>query len=137
MNARLDLPPTRTDPALQVLLVVATLAAVVGVVVLLRAALASDVAHVTLRVDNQTSLGLTVAALDRSGSRLAVASAMPKAQTTVQEVVDIGDQWTVVAAYAGREVHRQTLSKAELRAQGWTVTIPASATRQLEQAGFQ
>ena len=137
MNARLDLPPTRTDPALQVLLVVATLAAVVGVVVLLRAALASDVAHVTLRVDNQTSLMLTLEALDRSGSRLPVGLAKPKAQTTVQEVVDLGDQWTVVAAYAGREVHRQTLSKAELRAQGWTVTIPASATRQLEQAGFQ
>jgi hypothetical protein len=137
MNARLDWPPTRTDPALQVMLVVATIAAVVGAVVLLRAALASDVGHVTLRVDNQTSLMLTLEALDRSGSRLPVGLAKPKAQTTVQEVVDLGDQWTVVAAYAGREVHRQTLSKAELRAQGWTITIPATATRELEQAGFR
>jgi hypothetical protein len=52
-------------------------------------------------------------------------------------VVDLGERWTFVAAYAGREVHRQTLSKAELRARGWTITIPASATRQLEQAGFR
>jgi hypothetical protein len=137
MNARLDWPPTRTDPALQVMLVVATIAAVVGAVVLLRAALASDVGYVTLRVDNQTSLMLTLEALDRFGSRLPVGLAEPKAQTTVQEVVDLGDQWTVVAAYAGREVHRQTLSKAELRAQGWTITIPATATRELEQAGFR
>jgi hypothetical protein len=122
---------------LQVLLVAATLAAVVGTVLLLRAAFGSDVGHVTLRVDNQTGLVLTVAALDGSGSRLAVGSATAKGQTTVQEVVDIGEQWTFVAAYAGREVHRQTLSKAELRARGWIITIPASATRQLEQAGFR
>jgi hypothetical protein len=137
VNARLDVPPTRTDPALQVLLVVATIAAVLGTMVLVRAALATNVGHVTLQVDNQAGLPLTVAAFDRSGTRLAVTSAAPKAQTTVDELVDIGERWTFVAAYAGREVHRQTLSKAELRARGWTITIPASTTRQLEQAGFR
>jgi hypothetical protein len=137
MNARLDWPPTRTDPALQVLLTVAALAALIGAVLLLRAALASNVGHLTLRVDNQTGLVLTVAALDGSGSRLAVGSVTPKGQTTVQELVDLGERWTFVAAYAGREVHRQTLSEAELRDRGWTITIPASATRELEQAGFR
>ena len=137
MNTRLDSPPTRTDPALQVLLAVATIAAVLGTMVLVRAALATNVGHLTLQVDNQAGLPLTVAALDRSGTRLAVTSAQPRAQTTVYELVDLGERWTFGAAYAGREVHRQTLSKAELRARGWTITIPASATRQLEQAGFR
>ena len=137
MNARLDRPPTSTDPALQVLLAVAVLAAAVGVVLLLRAATASSVGHVTMRVDNQTSLPLTLEVIDRTGSRLAVGSATAKAQTTVDEVVDIGDRWTIVATYAGHEVHRQSVSKAELRARGWTVAIPADATDQLEQAGFE
>jgi hypothetical protein len=137
MNARLDWPPTRSDPVLQVLLAVAVLAAAVGVVLLLRAALTTGVGHVTLHVDNQTGLPLTVDALDSSGSRLTVGSARPKAQTAIQEVVDLGERWTFVAAYAGHEVHRQTMSTAELRAKGWTVTVPADATRHLEQAGFQ
>jgi hypothetical protein len=137
VNARLDVPPTRTDPALRILLVGATIGAVLGTMVLVRAALATNVGHVTLRVDNQTSLVLILEALDRSGTRLPVGLARPKAQTTVDEVVDLGERWTFVAAYAGREVHRQTLSTAELRVRGWTITIPASATRQLEQAGFR
>jgi hypothetical protein len=137
VNARLDRPPARTDPALQVLLAVALLAAVVGAALLLRAALASDRGHVTLHVNNQTGLPLTLDALDRSGSRLTVGSAPPKAQTTIQEVVDLGERWTFLAAYAGREVHRQTMSSAELRARGRTITVPAGATRDLEQAGLR
>jgi hypothetical protein len=137
VNARLDRPPTSTDPALQVLLAVAVLAAAVGVVLLLRAATASSVGHVTLRVDNQTGLPLTLEAVDRTGSRQTVGSATARAQTTIDEVVDIGDRWTIVATYAGQEVHRQSVSKAELRARAWTVAIPANATDQLERAGFQ
>ena len=137
MNARLDRPPTWTDPALQALLAAAVLAAAVGAVLLLRAAPTAAVGHVTLRVDNQTSLPLTLEAIDRGGGRLPVGSAAPNARTTIDEVVDVGDQWTVVAAYAGQEVHRQSVSRAELRGRGWTITIPADATDQLERAGFQ
>lgn len=137
MNARLDVPPSQADPALRVLLAAAVLAAAVGTLLLLRAGLASDPGHVTLQIDNQTALPLTLTAVDSSGSRLAVGLASPKAQTTIQEVVDIGERWTLVAHYASREVHQQTLSRAELRAHRWTIVIPAGATRQLEQAGFQ
>jgi hypothetical protein len=137
VNARLDRPPTWTDPALQALLAAAVLAAAVGAVLLLRAASTTSVGHVTLRVDNQSSLPLTLEVVDRTGSRLPVGSARAKAQTTVDEVVDVGEEWTFVASYAGQEVHHQSVSKAELRARGWTVTIPANATDQLERAGFQ
>ena len=137
MNARLDSPPSRTDPALQVLLAAAVLAVAVGALLLLRAASASNPGHVTLQVDNQTALPLTLTAVDPSGRQLVVGSAGPKAVTTAQEVVDIGGQWTLVADYVGREVQRQTLSRAELRAHRWTIVIPASVTLQLEQAGFQ
>ena len=41
-----------------------------------------------------------------------------------------------MAAYGGQEVHRETLDRTELADRRWTITIPADATEQLEQAGF-
>jgi len=57
--------------------------------------------------------------------------------TTFQEVPDIGPRWTFVATYGGRQVHRVALTRAELAARGWTVAIPATATTELEGAGFR
>lgn len=137
MNARLDRRPARADPLLQLLLAWAVCVAVVVTVLLVHAELASRVGHVTVRVDNQAGLPLTLEAVGRGGGRVAVGTAAPKARTSFAEVLDVGDEWTFVAAYAGGEVYRQTLSGAELRAHGWTVTIPADATRQLERAGLR
>jgi hypothetical protein len=137
MSARLDWPPTRTDPLLQLLLAWAVCMAVVVTVLLVRAELASPVGHVTVHVDNQAGLPLALEAVERGGGRVAVGTAAPKARTSFAEVVDVGEEWTFVATYAGREVDRQTLPRAELRAHRWTVTIPADATRQLERAGFR
>jgi hypothetical protein len=56
--------------------------------------------------------------------------------TTFEEIPDIGSRWTLVAAYGGQEVHRETLAKTTLAAANWTIVIPAGATRPLERAGF-
>jgi len=56
--------------------------------------------------------------------------------TTFQEIPDIGARWTLVAAYGGQEVHRETLTRTTLAAANWTIVIPADATRPLERAGF-
>jgi hypothetical protein len=45
--------------------------------------------------------------------------------------------WSVVAAYGGREVYRETVARTELASRNSTVTIPADATDAFEQAGFQ
>lgn len=45
--------------------------------------------------------------------------------------------WSLVAAYGGREVDRETVARIELASRTWTVTIPADATDTFEQAGFQ
>jgi hypothetical protein len=137
MNTRLDDPTTTRDPVVQGILVLTLTITIVGMLALIRAAVGGGVAHVTVRVDNQAGLAVQVDALDASGSRVGLGEAEPKTLTTFQEIPDIGDRWTLVAAYGGREVHRVTLARSELAAGNWTVTIPADATAALERAGFQ
>jgi hypothetical protein len=92
---------------------------------------------VTVRVDNQARLAVRVDALDASGDRVGLGEAKPGTLTTFQEIPDIGARWTLVAAYGGQEVHRETLARTTLAAANWTIVIPADATRPLERAGFR
>jgi hypothetical protein len=108
-----------------------------GMLLVARAAIGGGVDHVTVRVDNQAGLTVQVDAVDASGDTVGLGEAGPKTLSTFQKVPDIGSRWTLVAAYGGREVHRQTLGRAELAAGNWTVTIPASATSALERAGLR
>ena len=91
----------------------------------------------TVRIDNQAGLAVQVDALNASGDRVGLGEAEPTTLTTFSQIPDVGSQWTLVAAYGGREVHRVSLTRADLAAGNWTVTIPAAATTTLERAGFQ
>jgi hypothetical protein len=110
---------------------------IVGVLALIRAAVGDGVDHVTVRVDNQAGLAVWVDALDASGDRVGLGEAKPGTLTTFEEIPDIGSRWTLVAAYGGQEVHRETLARTTLAAANWTIVIPADATRPLERAGFR
>jgi hypothetical protein len=133
MTTRLDDPTATSDPVVRGLLVMTVVITVVGVLALIRAA----VGHVTVRVDNRAGLPVQVNTLDASGDRVGLGVAEPGTLATFQEIPDIGARWTLVATYGGQEVHRETLARAALADRNWTVTIPASATHPLEEAGFQ
>jgi hypothetical protein len=138
MNARLDETTSTADPVARGILIVTAVITIVGVLALIRAAVGGGgVEHVTVRIDNQAGLAIQVDALDASGDRVGLGEAEPRILTTFQEIPDIGSRWTLVATYGGQEVHRETLARTDLAAGNWTVTIPASATRPLERAGFQ
>jgi hypothetical protein len=137
MNMRLDDPTTTADPAMQGILIVTMAITTLGMLALVRAAVGGGVDHVTVRVDNQAGLAVQVDAVDASGDTVGLGEAGLKTLATFQEIPDIGPRWTLVATYGGQQVHRQTLTRAELAARNWTVTIPASATTALERAGFQ
>jgi hypothetical protein len=137
MNTRLDDLTTTADPVVRGIVVVTVAITIVGVLALIRAAVGASIDHVTVRIDNQAGLAVQVDALDASGDRVGLGQAKPTTLTTFQEIPDIGSRWTLVASYGGQEVHRQTLARTALAAGDWTVTIPASATRPLERAGFQ
>ena len=134
--------PTTTDPVVRGILAVTMVLIVVGVLALVRATMGSSAHHVTVRVDNQTGLSVQVEALDPAGARVGLGEAEPTAVRTFHDVPDLdvpdlGARWTFVAFYGGREVHRETVARAELAGRDWTVTIPADVTDALEQAGFQ
>jgi hypothetical protein len=136
MNTQLDDPTTTDDPILRTLVIVTAVITIIGVLALIRAAV-GGVDHVTVRVDNQARLAVRVDALDASGDRVGLGEAKPGTLTTFQEIPDIGARWTLVAAYGGQEVHRETLARTTLAAANWTIVIPADATRPLERAGFR
>ena len=137
MNARLDNPLTEADPLLRGVLITSVAIVAIGMLLLARSAVGGGVDHVTVRVDNQAGLVLQVDTIAASGARVGLGSAAPKTPTTFQEIPDLGPRWTFVATYAGRQVHRVTMTRAELAARGWTVAIPATATTQLQEAGFR
>ena len=136
MNTRLDRPTATGDPVVRAVLAVTAVVTVIGILALLGAA-GGGADHVTVRIDNQAGLAVQVDALDASGDRVGLGEAEPTTLTTFSQVPDVGSQWTLVAAYGGREVHRASLGRADLAAGNWTVTIPADATSALERAGFQ
>jgi hypothetical protein len=135
MSARLDKPLTEADPLLRGVLITTLVVAAIGMLLLVRASVGGSVDHVTVRVDNRAGLGLQVDTIDASGARVGLGIAARKTLTTFQEIPDIGPRWTVVASYAGRQVYRVTMTRNELASRGWTVSIPAAATTQLEEAG--
>jgi hypothetical protein len=137
MNARVDETTSQADPVVRGIAVVTVAITIVGMLALVRAAVGGRVDHVTVRVDNRAGLAVQVDALDAFGDRVGLGQADARTLTGFQEIPDIGARWTLVAAYGGREVSRETLTRTALAAGNWTVTIPASATSALERAGFQ
>jgi hypothetical protein len=138
MSARLDNRVTEPDPVVTALAVVAA-ALYLAFAGWLIAAEVSDggASHVpTVTIDNQTHLTLQVELVDRHGARLTLGAHQP-GRSSRAEVVDIGPLWTFETSYGGRQVDRQTLDRATLARQGWTVHIPATATASLERAGYQ
>lgn len=137
MNTQLEDPTTTDDPVVRGLVIVTAVITIIGVLALIRAATGDGVEPVTVRVDNQAGLAVRVDALNASGDRVGLGEARPGTLTTFHEIPDIGTRWTLVAAYAGQEVHRETLTRTTLATANWTVVIPADATHPLERAGFQ
>ena len=122
---------------MQAVAVATVVIAVLGMLLLVRVALTGGMDYVTVRVDNRADLALKVDAVDGGGATQGLGTARARALTQVEEVVDQGRTWTFVAAYGGREVFRQSLTRDELAAQGWTVQVPATVTSDLERAGFR
>jgi len=137
MNVRLEHPWTETDRTVQAVAIATVAIAVLGMLLLVGAAQSGAAGYVTVRVDNRGGLPLEVDAVDGDGDALGLGIARARAVTSVDEVVDQGRTWTFVASYGDREVFRKSLTREELAGQGWTLQVPATATTDLEQAGFR
>jgi hypothetical protein len=136
MRLRMERAPLDSDPMVRGVLITTLTVTVLSVLLLVRAQLGESVGHRAVRIDNQTALPLEVSLLGADGAAVPLGEAGPRRLLTVQEVPDAGATWTFVATYGGRMVYRETLDRAELQADGWTVQVPAGATAALERAGF-
>jgi len=138
MNARLDDRVAEPDLVVTALLVVAAALylAFAGWLIAVQVG-AGGMRHVpVVTIDNQTHMTLEVVLVDQHGDRLTL-GAHPPGRSRRLEVADPGSSWTFETFYGPRQVDLQTFDRAALARQGWTVRIPATATTDLEQAGFR
>jgi hypothetical protein len=138
MKPRLDNRITQPDRAVQAMAVVAAALYLAFAGWLISAEVSDGGArHVpAVRIDNQTHLTLQVELVDQHGARLTLGAHQPGLSSR-SEVVDVGPSWTFETSYGGRKVDRQTLDRATLARQDWTVHVPTAATADLERAGYQ
>jgi len=138
MNARLDDRVAEPDLVVTTLLVVAAALylAFAGWLIAVQVG-AGGVRHLpAVTIDNRTHLTLEIVLVDQHGDRLTLGAHQP-GRSSRFEVADSGSPWTFEAFYGPRRVDLQTFDRAALARQGWTVRIPATATTDLEQAGYR
>jgi hypothetical protein len=118
-----------TDRPLRALVIAVLVVALFGAALILRASLTGDPSgHVDLSVVNRSKFPVQVRIVDDRGGEVAVGSTQAGNTLEAREVIDLGDQWTFVARYAGQEIWRsEPISDRELKASGNQVEIPAGA----------
>lgn len=135
--------PTLTDPRrLQVRQVGQSV--LTGVLALAMAAvvIASPATRLPSTVDRLSVRNPTVYAveIDVRGAQepgwLSLGSVWRDSTQTVEDVLDQGDQWIFRFRYGGEEAGELVLSRAQLRDEGWRVTVPSEVGDGLAREGF-
>ena len=89
-------------------------------------------ARETITIVNRTGAEVTVSASDaQRDGWLGIGTIDPTARLTTREIVDEGAVWRFRLAVGPDSIGEITRTADQLRAAGWTVTIPADAADQL------
>ena len=89
-----------------------------------------------LTMRNDTAWHLDVEVGDGSGDGWSpLPIALAGSTSTVADVLDQGDRWVFVVRSGGEDAGRIQMTRAQLRAAGWTVVVPDGVGRRLEEAG--
>ena len=112
-------------------------AAVLGVVMVSPATrLPSSVPRLSLANPTDYAVEIDVRGADEGGW-LNLGSVRRESRYTIDEVLDQGDQWVFRFRYGGEDGGELVVSRAELRADRWRVTVPAEVGGRLQQEGLQ
>jgi hypothetical protein len=112
-------------------------AAVLGVVLISPATqLPSFIPHLSLANPTGYAVEIDVRAADDSGW-LNLGSVRRESRYTIDEVLDQGDQWIFRFRYGGEDGGELVVSRAELRADRWRITVPAEVGERLQREGFE
>lgn len=142
MNERTRSRPSRADrpartfgqyfPADAVAIVIAIAAVLIVGVVLLQGP--ARVSRVT--IDNPTDYEVSIQlAPSTDGAWLPLAVLGLHATREFHDVVDQGDTWVFRFRAQGQDAGDLTISRGDLAAAGWQITVPASVTTRLQQLG--
>jgi hypothetical protein len=89
-------------------------------------------ARETITIVNRTGAEVTVRASDaQRDGWLGIGTIDPKSRATTKEVVDEGAVWRFRLSVGPDSIGEITRTEDQLRAAGWTLTIPADAADQL------
>ncbi len=91
-----------------------------------------------LSLENPTTyqVEIDVTGADRDGW-LSLGAVRRESAKTVYEILDQGDQWRFRFRSGGEDGGELLVSRAQLRANGWRVTIPSEAGDRFRGAGLQ
>ncbi|HET7719777.1 MAG TPA: hypothetical protein VFK43_07410 [Acidimicrobiales bacterium] len=127
-------PRTRRHLGLAVAAVVVGLAAAVGLTSLVGLSSGpKTVARITF--ENPTAYALDVEVSSGAGGWTSAGSVRQKSTAQVSEVIDQGDVWVFRFDSQGATGGELRLSRTELEAAGWRVSIPAEVGARLAAAG--
>ena len=88
-----------------------------------------------IAISNDTDYSVSVEVAGPSGGWMAIGSAARRQVTVFQQVIDQGRTWTFRVSAQGHDGGQFTLSRADLVASGWRVSLPSSTGAQLKSAG--
>ena len=86
-------------------------------------------------IENTSEYNIGIEVHGASGGWTDLASAGGQSTTERHEVVDHGDVWIFRFTSQGRQAGELRISRADLRAAGWTIQIPAATVHELMDTG--
>lgn len=128
---RSTISPRRVQPLWIVLAVVAVVGLIVVSLVIPDPAM---VERVTVRNGTEYDLDVDAAASDHDGWT-PVGIALAGSEQAFEQIVDHGDQWVFRFRGQGRDGGEVQVTRAELEANDWVLTVPASVADRIRETG--
>ena len=127
--------PTSRRPRIRPLWVVLAVLALVGfVAVSLLIPSPGTVDHVTIKNDTEFDRNINATSASHDGWT-PVGIALAHADTNMREIIDHGDVWIFRFTGQGHDAGELRITRSDLAASNWSLTVPASVAQQLRDAG--
>jgi hypothetical protein len=130
----LEQPRTRRPRIRPLWVVLAVLALFGFVAVSLLIPSPATVGHVTIKNGSEFDLNIDATSASHDGWT-PVGIALAHSDTDMRDVIDHGDVWVFRFTGQGHDAGELRITRADLAASNWSLTVPASVAQQLRDAG--
>jgi len=130
----LEQPRTRRPRIRPLWVVLAVLALFGFVAVSLLIPSPATVGHVTIKNGSEFDMNIDATSASHDGWT-PVGIALAHADTDMRDVIDHGDVWVFRFTGQGHDTGELRITRADLAASNWSLTVPVSVAQQLRDAG--